>query len=61
MQNESTLLFSENSDGIFSLNQIINTEIIPRFNYLSEIITPDESELEELEMLKEILLSYLFF
>jgi hypothetical protein len=61
MQNESTLLFSENSDGIFSLNQIINIEIIPRFNYLSEIITPDESELEELEMLKEILLSYLFF
>jgi len=61
MQNESTLSFPENSDGIFSLNQIIKTEIIPRFNYLSEIITPDAEELEELEMLKEIILSYLFF
>ncbi|MCR6640484.1 MAG: hypothetical protein NVV82_16170 [Sporocytophaga sp.] len=61
MQNESTLLYSENSDRISSLNQIIQTEIIPRFNYLSEIITPNKEELEELEMLKEILLSYLFF
>ncbi|GAL85789.1 hypothetical protein MYP_3018 [Sporocytophaga myxococcoides] len=61
MQNEGTFLFSENSDGVFTLNQIINAEIIPRFNQLSEIIAPGKEELEELEMLKEIMLNYLFF